>query len=240
MRVKRVKKSKKPPMSNKSSIAFFAFVSFAAITSVLIIGYLRFSDDNKSILEVPTIHIDSTKDKIKKDIQSKLPAVRQEMFHPSENSLKGKWFAKIGKEGIAEITFDGNNFELVYMQSPRASLRKFSKGTYKYSALNGILELQPMRGAKPALQMQGVKYKILTMRKFKIVLLKKKDNPSLYFSAQEHDVIGKTYHPIFMYNDYSGAPVLEFMPVNTSVANGGSSKKSKAPVTTAPANQQKK
>jgi len=238
MKIKRVKTDKKTQASEKSSATLFAFVAFAAITSVLILGYLRFSDSGKAIVAVKTIHIDSAKEKIKQEMQAKLPVIRKEMYHPSENSLKGRWFAKIGKEGIAEITLDGKNFELIYVQSPRSVTRKFSKGVYKYNTLSGVLELQPRRGEEPSLQSKGVRYKILTMRKFQIVILKKKDNPILYFSAQEHDVPAKTYHPIFLYDDYAGAPVLEFMPVNMATVSGaGSNKTPKASAVKSPANQ---
>ncbi len=199
-------------------------------------GYLRFSDSGKAIVAVKTIHVDSTKGKIKQEMQTKLHVIRKEMYHPSANSLKGKWLTKIGQDGFAEITFDGNNFELIYSPSPHATLRKFSKGTYKYSALNGVIELTPKKGEKPSLQSKEIRYKILTMRKFQIVILKKRDDSTLYFSALDRDILGKRYHPIFMYNDYASTPVLEFIPLNNAIVNDVTNKKQEIPVN----HQQKK
>ena len=214
MRSKRVKKDTENQIGAKSNAAFFAFVTFAAIISVLILGYLRFSDTGQAVIEVqPQKQQESVKKKAQDGMQAKLPQAREEMFYPSANSIEGKWFSKIGEAGIAEITLDGENFELVYVQTPQDRLRRFSKGHYKYSALTGNLELFPKRGEAPSLQVKGVSYKILTMRNFQIIVLKKRDDTSIYFAAHEHDIPAKTYHPIFQYDDYAGAPVLEFRPV---------------------------
>lgn len=214
MKSKRIKKDTQNQVGAKSNAAFFAFITFAAVISVLILGYLRFSDTGKAVIEVEGKKSDVVRaqDKIKDGIQAKLPETRAEMFYPSANSIEGRWYAKIGESGIAEIDLDGENFELVYVQTPQDRIRKFSKGTYKYSALTGNLELSPKGGETPR-EIKGVGYQILTMRNFKIQILKKKDDPKLYYTAHEYDVPGKTYHPIFLYDDYAGSPVLEFNPV---------------------------
>lgn len=217
MKSKRIKKDTQSQVGAKSNAALFAFVTFAAVISVLILGYLRFSDTGKAVIEVEGKKSAAVKaqDKIKDGIQAKLPETRAAMFHPSANSIEGKWFARIGKSGIAEIDLDGKNFELVYVQTPQDRIRKFSKGVYKYDAVTGYLELYPQRGETPD-SMKGVTYKVLTMRNFQIVLSQKKGNPTLYFVANERDIPGKRYHPLFLQDDYAGSPVLEFNPVVTS------------------------
>lgn len=223
MKIKRVKKDNPSKSNAKANAAFFAFVTFAAIVSVAILGYLRFSDSGKAVIGVETKNHRhkaqstepqlTTQEKITKDIDAKLPQARDAMSFPSAEMLKGKWYTSIGPSGIAEFDFDGETYELVYVQSPQDRLRHFSKGTYTYNPNVGYLDLQPVRDAQPTVQSSAIEYKILTTRKYRVNVFTKSGDPALYIAAQDHEVLGKTYHPIFIYDGYDGAPVLKFKPL---------------------------
>ena len=223
MKTKRVRKDNPSKSNAKANAAFFAFVTFAAILSVAILGYLRFSDSGKAVIGVETKNHRhkaqstepqlTTQEKITKGIDDKLPEARNSMAFPSAEEIKGKWYTSVGPSGIAEIDFSDDGYELVYVQSPQDRLRHFSKGIYTYNPSIGYLDLQPVRDAEPTVQSSAIDYKMITTRKYRMNVFNKDGDPALYIAAQDHDVIGKTYHPIFMYDDYAGAPVLRFKPL---------------------------
>tara|TARA_R110001592_G_scaffold3525_6_gene19813 strand:- start:9296 stop:9955 length:660 start_codon:yes stop_codon:yes gene_type:complete len=213
MKNRRVKRGSGSQIGTKFNAALFAFVAFAAVVSILILGYLRFSDVGNAVIEVQPKNQHAAQKVAQDKIQAKLPETRAEMLHPSVDAIEGRWFSRIGKSGIAEITLGEGIFEIVYVEKPQDLLRKFSKGVYEYDAISGHLELYPKREAQPSLQMKGIRYKILTMRNYQMVVSQKKDDPALYFIAKERDIPGKLYHPLFVYDDFKGAPVLQFMPV---------------------------
>lgn len=213
MKHKRFKQDPKKQIGAKSNTTLFIFITFAAILSVLILGYLRFFGDVETVIEVAPKKQLRVAERMKNEIDDKLPQVRSEMFYPSEQAISGRWYSRIGSEGITEITFNGDEFELIYVSSAQSYVRKYSKGKFTYDQETGDLGLFPVKGEKPDANIKGVRYKILTMRRFHVMVSQKIGDPALYLVARERDVPGKNYHPLFLYDDFAGAPVLRFSPV---------------------------
>lgn len=217
MKNKRFKQDPKKQIGAKSNTTLFIFVTFAAILSVLILGYIRFFGNGDVVIEVEQKSPLRVAQLIQNGIEEKLPQAQSDMFHPSEQAISGRWYSRVGSEGIAEITFTGDGFELVYVPTAQSFLRKYAKGKFTYDQETGLLGLLPVKGEKPNANIEGVKYKILTMRRFHMVVSQKTGDPALYLVARDRDIPGKNYHPLFLYDDYAGAPVLRFSPV-TAVA----------------------
>ena len=206
----------KPQKSNKfdsqdCSTLFFA-VGFAALLTLGILGYLKLSG-----IENKTVEITSIPNKrqliMQEKIQIKLPALKNKMLIPLADELVGKWFTTFGASSIAELTMVNNNFELIYTSDSQGRIRKYSRGNYKYDEQSGKITLYPSKEAGKPKEIKGVGYKILTMRHYDIFISKKSDDYNLYFLAPEYEIASKNFHPLFLYADYEGAPVLKFSPV---------------------------
>ncbi len=223
MKYKRLRINPKKQIGAKSNITIFIFVSFAAIFSLVILGYLKWSDygsDSKvgvvgeqvkhaqEIVPTPPLH-----ERMKKEVLSALPNGGEGLVHPEPVELYGRWYANVAPTGIAEFTFKTDSYELIYVDTPQSTLRRFSVGKYNYDPATGYLGLFPEYNALPPQQYKGIKYKVITSRNFQMVVLRKLGDPSVYFTSHERDLAGKNYHPIFLYGAYGKTPVLEFKPV---------------------------
>ncbi|MCK5374867.1 MAG: hypothetical protein KAJ40_06240 [Alphaproteobacteria bacterium] len=221
MKSRRFKINPRKQIRVKSNTTLFIFISFAAILSVVVLGYISFSDHGetapidavqKNSGVTPTLPIE---ERIKKQIRAKLPSDEDGMNHPDAVKLYGRWYTKIATEGIAEITFMSDGYELIYVDSPNSRVRKYSKGRYTYDSQTGYLGLFPQRDAQlSALYKNEVlRYKVMTMRNYQMIVLQKPGESTFYMIAHERDLAGKNYHPLFMYEAYENVPVLEFEPV---------------------------
>jgi hypothetical protein len=224
MKHRRIKVDPKKQIGAKSNTTLFIFVSFAAILSIVILGYLKLSDNGSDTLiqvekekdrvldVVPTM---SLKERIKQKVREELPNGGEGMVPPSTAELYGRWYTNIAPEGIAEFTFTTNGYELVYVDSPQSPLRKFSVGKYNYDPNTGDLGLFPEYNAMLAHPQRGADYKVMTTRNFQMVISQKSGDTTLYMTAHERDLAGKNYHPIFLFEAYDKVPVLKFIPVST-------------------------
>lgn len=227
MKNKLLKVDSEKQVGAKTNAAFFVFVAFAAICSVCILGYLRFSDSGDAVIQVApkpwqgatqenpsasttevaqkSLGVESvSNDLLKKD---------EEVLYPALNFIKGKWLTSIAETGIAELSLMDKEFELVYMASPNSAVQKYVKGTYEYDALTGHLGLYPQRDVKLSQPVEGVTYKVLTLRKYLMVVTYNKGERDIKLSAHERDIPGKSYHPLFVYNNLGRDPSLTFTPL---------------------------
>ena len=202
-------------IGEKSNAAFFLAVAMAAVLGAGLLIYLKFSDFGSSKIEVDRV-VERRDTRAVDAIQSKLPTARDSMLVPDKNSLKGRWVTQFAENSIAEITFGDSSFQIIYTRDPQGRARKYSRGQYSYDVENGTLNLVPIRTMGAPDPVSGVFYKILTMRPYTFKLLKQAGNNALHFVALEQDVLAKAVHPLFLFADYSGAPVLEFSPVQNS------------------------
>lgn len=212
MKKKLIKKDVENAADAQWNIAIFMAISFAALLTLGIVLYLKFSPsvrDNKTVVSVESKVVDYQK-QVQDKIQEKLPVPKEAMAFPSADVLKGTWVTKFSASGMATITMAGGLYEVVLAQNAKEALRQYSRGTYKYNAKDGKLELFPSQEYGEPKPVRGVYYKILTMRKFDVYVRQKQGDASLYFMAPENDVITKAVHPMFLYSDYVGAPVLRF------------------------------
>ncbi len=181
----------------------------AALMAFFIFGYLNISKTTDVETNIKT----AMQRSIEAKIQAKLPVPKDEMVIPSADGIAGKWSTKFGGSSIAEITLVNGRFELIYTNDPQGRARKYSKGNYKYDASTGRITLYPSKKAGTPKPIAGVSYKIMTLRHYDIFISKKSGEDGLYFTAPEAQIVAKNFHPLFLYADYEGAPVLKFSPV---------------------------
>ncbi len=204
---------------DKTQGALFAAIAFAALLSVAILLYVKFSHFGEDADNVDAVQVIGgeapmpTQERIKQDIQAKLPIEKQDMVTPKLSEIRGKWFTTFNEHSIAEITIADGQFELIYTQDPQGRARRYSRGNIKYNEKNGYIRLYPSKEAGPPKPIRGVTYKVMTMRYYDIQLFKNPKEADLYFVAPQYQVLSKRFHPLFLHADFSGAPVLKFSPV---------------------------
>jgi|GEM_PF-6865144 len=222
MKRRRLKIDPKKQIGAKSNTTLFIFVSFAAILSVVILGYLKLTDHGQDSIigvvqeDLPVNAVKPTPslgEQMKQKVREAMPDDGANMVHPGAAELYGRWYTNIAPKGIAEFTFKPSGYELIYVDSPQSPLRKFSVGKYSYDPSTGYLGLFPDYNALPAQRFEGVRYKIITMRNYQMVVSRESDDSLLYMTAHERDLAGKNYHPLFLYEAYDNVPVLKFKPV---------------------------
>lgn len=214
MKEERSSHRKKNNICSKTEGALFLAMSFFALLSIGILGYLKISELDKSPASIlPASNVVPSLSPMQKKIQDKLPVPRGDMVAPIIDVLQGKWVSLFEHGGIVNLSLFDDRYEIVYMQSVNAAVRKYSKGRYSYDGKNGKITLYPMKDVGTPAPVAGVSYKILTMRHYDIYISKLVDDVSLYFIAPESSIAQKNYYPLFSYADYGGAPVLQFSPM---------------------------
>ncbi len=212
MKKKMVNAHPEPTSEPAYGRAVFVAVAFAAVFAAGILTYLKISHykEKESIRteNVPSASAVAVKDAI----DSKLPEPKKNMARPSLKELKGTWLTNFGNNSIAEVTLGDKVFEIIFTQDAQGRQRKFSRGVFYYDPSLGMLSLRPDRKMGEPAKIPGVTYKVLTMRPFTFHVLKEAGSYDLHFTALEDDVIAKRFHPLFLYADYAGAPVLKFSP----------------------------
>ncbi len=211
---KKLKTSEKTARDVKRNKILFMAIAFAVVITIGVMGYFKFTGKDKDVSH--PIHVGATGSidhRSQKGIDSKLPQNSAEMSIPSADAIKGKWFVAFGMASIAELVLDEQDFQIIYTNDPKGALRKYSIGKYNYDERSGKLTLYPSREMGEPDAVQGVFYTVLTMRNYDIYLKKKFDEADLYFIAPAYTVATKTFHPLFSYADFNGAPVLKFLPV---------------------------
>lgn len=204
------------PLDKKWNRALFMAIAFAAVVTSVVLLYVYFSEKREeqphkvAVNTAAPAHI-SAADKI----QEKLPQAKNQMMIPVTDLLTGKWFTTFGASSIAEITFSDDTYEIIYTDDPQGALRKYSRGFFKYEPKTGKLSLYASKDSGEPEVIPGVVYDVLTLRHYDVYLKQKADAPDLYFIAPEYTVATKTFHPLFLYADYTGAPVLKFSPTKT-------------------------
>lgn len=218
MKTECLKLRPKNDIGTKTGGALFLALSSAALLTLGVLGYLKFSDMDKMDVSAPTSAVEVTgalasPTVMQEKIRAKLPAARDEMVVPLRAALQGKWMALFGHGGVVHLNISDDTFEVIYMQTPQSAMRKYSRGFYEYDERMGKITLSPSRAAVMPAPVAGVYYKILTMRPYDIFISKLQDDVSLYFIAPESEIITKNYYPLFSYADFDGAPVLQFSPM---------------------------
>lgn len=202
------------PLDKKWSRAQFMAIVFATFISIAVLLYIYVVEKNTGgphmIAVKPSASVDS---QARGKIQEKLPQARDQMKIPLPKAIQGKWSVSFGASSIAQITLDEEEFEIIYTEDPKGALRKYSRGAFRYNEETGKLSLYPSREAGEPDAVAGVHYEVLTMRHYDVFLKKKEGVPALYFIAPAYTVPSKSFHPLFLHADYSGAPVLKFNPV---------------------------
>ncbi len=206
-------KSKPSAMQDPSyGRAAFVAVAFAAVFAAGILVYLKVSHYKETESIKTEAALSDSELRAKKAINAKLPMLKQNMVRPSLEEIKGQWFTVFHGHSIAEVTLGDAVFEIIYTPDAQGRQRKYSRGVYYYDPKLGMLSLRPDRKMGEPAEIPGVRYKVLTMRPFTFYVLKEAESYDLHFTALEEDVAAKQFHPLFLYADYAGAPVLKFSP----------------------------
>lgn len=149
----------------------------------------------------------------KQVLAQKLPKNSQDMTHPDFNEIKGSWKLSFGTSGVAVIFIADNFFQLTVTTDSKGAVRQYSRGKVSYQLDTGKLSLIPTNDVGKPDSVKGVTYQIFTMRPYDVFVSREKNDPLLYFIAPQSDVAGKTFHPLFLYADYAGAPVLKWQRI---------------------------
>ncbi len=191
----------------------------AIIAGFIIAIVMTYISVSKNASKEETQTLPAMQRSIQNKVQAKLPAPQAEMIMPKSKDIAGKWFTKFGKSSIAEITLVKGRFELIYTDDPQGRARKYSKGKYKYDENKGKITLYPSKAAGAPKPISGVTYKRLTLRHYDIFISKERGGSDIYFTAPDFQIISKNFHPLFLYADYAGAPVLRFSPSSSNKSN---------------------
>ncbi len=216
MRKTLLKNNSEHPADAQWNVAIFLAIGFAALLTLGVVIYLKFSPsvrNSEAVIPVQS-HIVAYKKQAQEKVQEKLPVPKESMVFAPSDLLKGTWVTNFGDAGIAKITIAGGLYEVILAQDIKRGVRKYSRGAYQYHDETGMLTLSPSQEYGEPEAVDGVYYKILTMRQFDIHVYQKPDDDAVYFVAPEKDVLIKAVHPMFLFADYAGAPVLRFAPVS--------------------------
>ncbi|MDH5722190.1 MAG: hypothetical protein OEY94_02575 [Alphaproteobacteria bacterium] len=151
--------------------------------------------------------------KVQNQIKEKLPELQKSQALQSKEALNGSWKMEFGDNRIAVLTIAGDSFQLIVTDSVSGRYRQYSRGQIKHDPQRAILSLIPDKAAGAPKPIEGVVYKILTMRSYDMQVASYKGDPHLYLVALQKDLLAKTYHPLFKSADHSGAPVLKWTKV---------------------------
>lgn len=204
--------NEKQQFNFKKNGAFFLAMGVAALFTIGALVYLEFTPEAKKQRAV-NVTPESKSIEMAKKIDAKLPTSQSDMSIPQINTLQGRWVTRFNEASIAELTLEDGAFEIIYTDDPRGARRKYSRGNYEYDGASGRLTLLPSRQAGQPEAIQGVTYRVLTMRAYDFMVVKKNGGDSIYLIAPKADLATKRFHPLFAYADYTGAPVLQFAPV---------------------------
>lgn len=188
----------------------------SAVLGVGIYGAIKYFKNRDAVSIVNAEPGNAIEEAIARDaavLAQKMPAKPSEMMHPDFEALKGSWKLTYGVHGVAVLTVADDFFQITMTSDPTGAQRTYSRGFFEYTPQDGKLSLVPSPKAGEPEQITGVQYKSLTQRAYDVYLSQKQGDPALYFAAPQQDVAGKTYHPMFLFIDYNGAPVLKWEKV---------------------------
>ncbi|HBR68324.1 MAG TPA: hypothetical protein DEA55_02995 [Rhodospirillaceae bacterium] len=120
---------------------------------------------------------------------------------PSEKQLAGSWTANFGSDK-AFLQISGNNaFQLIFTSGAEGGVRKYSRGMLTYDSSTGSLILQPDSALGEPKAVEGVTYKILTMRRYQVNLYKDKDESVIYWKPGTIEGRSDQVHPLFLFTN---------------------------------------
>lgn len=184
----------------------------SAVLGIGIYAYLKFynQDSVSSVLSAQD-EVTQAIERDKQFLEQKLP--KKKMAYPSIKDISGSWKISFGQSGVAVFFLSDTMFQITVTTDPKGALRSYSRGIVQYQQETGVLSLIPTVQAGKPDSIQGVEYKVLTMRPYDVRISQVSEDPMLYFSALQKDIAGKTYHPLFAQVDYMGAPVLKWQRI---------------------------
>lgn len=207
---------KKSSVGNDLTGVMVLAIGVAAVLGVGVYGTIRYFKgasvpQEESVQSYKRGSTDAIAQAVARDaavLAEKLPQ-QQASSYPQFAQVKGSWKVSYGHAGIAVLTLDDGFFQLINTDDPTGARRRYSRGVAKYDPEKGRLHLIPSSEAGAPDPIKGVSYEILTMRDY-VFMLSADGANSLYIYAPQETIAGKNYHPLFMFADFNGAPVLKF------------------------------
>jgi len=193
-----------------ASSAVFLAVALVALVIICVFVYVLLFGRDQDMVVTPQAAPSEAMIKATAAINKKLPQEQEKMGSVDAGVFKGRWVSMMGQNKIAELVFAGDQFEIIYTADPQGRMRKYSRGRFTYNPKKGVLNLRPSRADGEPAPIRGVTYSVLTMRAFDVEVKRQNGDDALYFIAEKETVLSKRVHPLFLYADYTGAPVLKF------------------------------
>lgn len=211
------------PASRAKDSSVHLVAAVVGIVAVCFVLYVVFGRSDPDSLDTdaairdmsPQVTVSKAREKLKSGMEKKLPVSTGEMQHPSFSSLKGTWVLRYGVHGIAELKITEAFFELVTTEDQNGALRHYSRGDVMYDQGTGKLSLIPTREAGAPVPIEGVLYRILTMRAYDVYAKQLPGDDKLYLIATNDQFMAQNLHPLFAKVDFGGAPVLMFYPLES-------------------------
>ena len=115
------------------------------------------------------------------------------LYAPSEYQIQGEWIAPL-RDGLALLSLDRGIFEITFVYNDNSANRKYSGGTYTYDSKTGKLDLIHDRAGKLPPSTGGVKYTLLTNKRYSVKLSLDRKSGKLYWTP-----VTQRRHPLFFY-----------------------------------------
>lgn len=120
---------------------------------------------------------------------------------PSEKQLAGSWLADFGGDKAFFQVSGGNAFQLIFISKAEGNVRKYSRGMLTYDSSTGALVLQPDSALGEPKPVEGVIYKVLTMRRYQVNLHKDQDGAAIYWKPGVIEGRSDQIHPLFLFTN---------------------------------------
>ncbi len=146
-------------------------------------------------------------------VDDKLPLPRAEMIVPKEADIRKQWMTYYGQGAQAELSLDVGRYQVIQADQASGNTYRFSRGVYEYNEETGELSLRHDVSMGAPAPIDGVTYKVLTTNSFKVHVLQDPESGAIYLIGSEDGMKSKNLFPVFLFADYSGAPVLKFEEV---------------------------
>ena len=189
--------AKGPKKANESLLSLFLFaIGLGAVLAVLYLGYVHYfqSGAGGDIDDLDRLNASSITAQDQRRI-NRYDVDNVDARIPTLRDITGKWQTGF-EDKRAYVTFYGDEFQMLYIDSPQRSARAYSAGRFEYDAKTGLIRLIPNRDATNALKGDVVTNSLITMRQFDFRLIYDRANNALVWQVPDKQT---RIHPIFFY-----------------------------------------
>lgn len=142
--------------------------------------------------------------------QMALPARPDEkaLSFPGLQGLVGRWVARM-PDALAEASFNGHIFEIVYSAKFEEGIRRYVRGYYSYDEESGVMSLKPAyKDMQNLPSVQGAVYQVLTLRNFEVLVRSDSGASFLYWTAHPVGTSSDQIFPLLAFTGVQENPYL--------------------------------